>query len=105
MLKNLVVISVIAVSTLSVSAQTAVNPKPYLFDEFQVTTKTDVITRTNRLRSRLRETAWSAKPDGAFLFFYFNSKKKIPMDFPQLIRETLYKDCLDCMGFDPRIIF
>jgi len=91
-------------STFGALAQKAEKPQAYLFDEFRVTTETDVIARTKRLRSKLRETKSSEKPEGAYLVFFY-AKKKQPFSVRNLVVDALFKDCLDCLGFSPRIVF
>ncbi len=105
MLKILFLISVFASSTFLALAQTEEKPKAYLFDEFSANSKVEVKTKTENLRKKLRETAWSEKPVGAYLIFFYNEKKKSSFNIEKLVRDTLFNNCYDCLGYSPRIVF
>ena len=105
MSKILFLILVFASSTFFALAQTEEKPKAYLFDEFSASSKVEVKTKTENLRRTLRETAWSKKPVGAYLMFFYNEKKKSSFNIEKLVRDTLFDNCYDCLGYSPRIVF
>lgn len=105
MLKVLFLILVFVSSTFLASAQTEEKPKAYLFDEFNASSRVEIKTKTENLKKKLRETAWSEKPDGAYLMFFYNEKKKPSINIQNLVRDTLLGNCRDCLGYSPRIVF
>jgi len=105
MSKILFLILVLASSTFSVLAQIEEKPKAYLFDEFNANSRVEVKTKTENLKQKLRETAWTEKPVGAYLMFFYNEKKKSSFNIEKLVRDTLFDNCRDCLGFSPRIVF
>jgi len=105
MLKILFFILAFASSTFSALAQTEEKPKAYLFDEFSASSKVEVKAKTQNLRKKLQETAWSEKPVGAYLMFFYNEKRKSSFNIQNLVRDTLFDNCRDCLGYSPRIVF
>jgi len=105
MSKILFLILVLASSTFSVLAQIEEKLKAYLFDEFNANSRVEVKTKTENLKQKLRETAWTEKPVGAYLMFFYNEKKKSSFNIEKLVRDTLFDNCRDCLGFSPRIVF
>ena len=106
MSKTLFFILVFVVSSLLALAQTIEKPKAYLFDEFTAKSKVEVKTRTQKFREKFQALARSEKPEGAYLIFFYNAKKKSSFNVEKLVRDTLFDNCRDCFGFDPpRIVF
>ena len=105
MLKTLFLILFFAGLTLSALAQTEEKPKAYLFDEFTAKSRVEVKTRTEKFRKKLQESAHTEKPNGAYLMFFYDAKKKSSFNIEKLVRDTLFYNCYDCFGFSPRIVF
>jgi hypothetical protein len=106
MLKTLILILVFVVPALSALAQTEEKPKAYLLDEFSPKGRVEVKSRTKKLRKKLQELARTEKPEGAYLMFFYDAKKKSSFNIEKLVRDTLFDNCYDCFGYDaPRIVF
>jgi len=105
MSKFLFFISILLVSTVLVLAQAKEKPVAYLFDEFGVIRDAEVKIKTTRLREKLRQTAWSEKPDSAYLMFFYEEKKTPSLKIRNIVRDTLFENCRDCLGFSPQITF
>lgn len=103
MLRVLFLILVLASS--SVLAQTEEKPKAYLFDEFKGVSLKEIKTRTEKLKKKLKENAWSKNFVDAYLIFYYDKKQKSSDKQEKLVRFELSHKCYDCMGWNSRIVF
>lgn len=103
MLRILFLITVLMSST--VLAQKSEKPKAYLFDEFGKISTKEIKLKTQKLRAKIREKAWSDEPLGAYLVFYYGENQKTPENLQIIIRNELFRECRDCMGWSPNILF
>ncbi len=102
MLRVLFLISI----TLSLSAfvHSQENPQAYLFDEFGKISQTEIKLRTQKFKEKLRENRNTKNFNDGYLFFYYENRIKLKK-IQNLTRDVLYKDCLDCFGFNVKITF
>jgi hypothetical protein len=103
MLRILLLIFVLTSS--NVLAQTKDLPKAYLFDEFGTVSTKQIKIKTQKLREKIQEQAWSDKPLGAYVVFYYGKTRNSSRNLEIIIQNSLFDNCRDCMGFSPRITF
>jgi hypothetical protein len=100
-----ILILIIVLSASNLFSQTAEKPKAFLFDEFEVIPDREIRSRTQRLREKIHEKAWSNEPLSAYVVVYHPGANGSTKRLEKLMIDALFDQCYDCMGFGPRITF
>jgi len=88
----------------SLFAQTSEKPKAFLFDEFEKLDSPEIKLRTERLRKKIQERAWSKEPFSAYVVIFKDHQNSSTRPLEKRIIDALFEDCRDCMGLGgPRI--
>ena len=100
-----VLVLIVLLSASNLFGQTSEKPKAFLFDEFGLIPDRQIRTRTQKLRERIQEKAWSKEALRGYIVIFHDEKTASPKRLEKVIIDALYEDCYDCMGFGPGITF